>query len=757
MGPPGPSLLGLAAARAAALVLLAAGVVCALLPLLDLPGYELAELLTVLLVPLGGLVGVSAGLTAWGRARPGEAALRAGAFCTAAALVPVAIVAARAALGSNCSPFLGLPFVALLPVPTALLSTALGGLSARLFGRARAAATAYFLLVLALLGLALWPLYSGPQLFAASHVWGWFPGPLYDENLSPPVSLLEYRGLTLLGWASIVSFLSGVNRSRPIGLLLASLLAAVLFGVGVAQEHRLGLVTSVADIDRALGGIRATEHLRLHYPREISAARVEQLARLGELDFSEIAGALGLPPDASAKGPIDVFIYRGAEEKGRLTGAASTRFAKPWLSQVHLQLGDEAVLRHELVHAMAAPLGRWPFRVSARKAGFAVQMGLVEGLAEAVDWPADQFTLHEWAQALRRNHLAPDLRALLGQLGFWAQPPARAYTMAGSFLRFLLDDRGPEKLRGVYRSGDFEGAYGESLDQLIGKWERFLETVPLDADALAAATSRFRRPAIFGRPCAREVAVLQGEANQAQAAGNPERAAALFGRCAALNPGDPGLLKAEWDAQRRADQTSAAQETLRALLARGAEDPVLAGEIALGRGDDAWRAGDSAAARAFFEQVLSSHPRPEVARAIRIRLAALSEEEAGKPIRRYFESDASDLSLLGLAELLERRPDFRPAQYLLGLRLCGHGERAWGLGYLRQALVGPLPEDIEAQALRVAVGAELDLGRHSEAAEDLVRLSLRSRTAAEQRIAADLDARLSFERDHYDGGVPGLH
>src|SRR5262249_20182540 len=159
---------------------------------------------------------------------------------------------------------------------------------------------------------------------------------------------------------------------------------------------------------------------------------------------------LGLRPAAPGKAPpVAIFFYRNADEKGRLTGAADTRYCKPWLGQIHLTAGDDAVLRHELVHAMAAPLRRWPFRVPARVGGFAVQMGTVEGLAEAIDRPVDQFTLHEWAQALRRNQLAPGLRSLLGQVGFWASPPARAYTVAGSFLRYLLDERGPDELQAL--------------------------------------------------------------------------------------------------------------------------------------------------------------------------------------------------------------------------------------------------------------------------------------------------------------------
>src|SRR5690606_27607511 len=130
----------------------------------------------------------------------------------------------------------------------------------------------------------------------------------------------------------------------------------------------------------------------------------------------------------------------------RLVGAAGTQFAKPWLAQLHIDARGHPhpVLKHELAHLIAAPLGRRPFGVSATALGFLPIQGLIEGAAVAADWPADDLTVHEKAAALERMGLAPRLDRILDAAGFWSQPASRAYSYAGSFVRWLVEAHGRE-------------------------------------------------------------------------------------------------------------------------------------------------------------------------------------------------------------------------------------------------------------------------------------------------------------------------
>ena len=150
-----------------------------------------------------------------------------------------------------------------------------------------------------------------------------------------------------------------------------------------------------------------------------------------------------------------VVVFRSPEEKQRWVGAGGTQFAKPWLASVYLNDAPfpHPTLQHELAHVAAGAFGSGPFRVTSRW-GLPL-MGVVEGVAVAADDPHGELTLHDWAAGMRRQGLMPDLRGILGAAGFWTAAPARAYTAAGSFLRFLRDTQGTERLQRLLAHGDF--------------------------------------------------------------------------------------------------------------------------------------------------------------------------------------------------------------------------------------------------------------------------------------------------------------
>src|SRR6185312_13692602 len=235
-----------------------------------------------------------------------------------------------------------------------------------------------------------------------------------------------------------------VRLGQPVG---AARLAAAGFLVCVLAIRifagELGLETTTADLDAMLGGVRATQHFHIHYPRERSAREIDQLSRDLEFKYAQDAAFLGVQAQAT----VDAYFYRSPEEKQRWVGAAETDFAKPWLNQFHVQLEGfpVPVAKHELAHVMAASLGSGPFQVTTW-GGLLPNPAIIEGLATAADDRADELTLAEWAHAMRDLKLAPDLRQLLGPTGFFAAAPARAYTLAGAFLRYLADTYGNEKV-----------------------------------------------------------------------------------------------------------------------------------------------------------------------------------------------------------------------------------------------------------------------------------------------------------------------
>ena len=92
--------------------------------------------------------------------------------------------------------------------------------------------------------------------------------------------------------------------------------------------------------------------------------------------------------------------------------------------------------------------------------------------------------------------------------------------LAGSFLRYLLDEHGSGVVRAAYRSGDVEGSIGQPLDELERRWLEFLASVPLPPEALALAELRFRDTSVLSAVCPHELARLQTELAGDLAAGD---------------------------------------------------------------------------------------------------------------------------------------------------------------------------------------------------------------------------------------------
>ena len=119
--------------------------------------------------------------------------------------------------------------------------------------------------------------------------------------------------------------------------------------------------------------------------------------------------------------------------------------------------------------------------LSAHQRPLTILLTAHEGFAVAADDPIQgELTLHQWAAGMRRQKLAPDMRKLMGTEGFYQSAPSRAYTVAGSFLRFLADTYGAEKVRVLYAHADFQQAYGRPLNDLVTEWERYVDALPLD-------------------------------------------------------------------------------------------------------------------------------------------------------------------------------------------------------------------------------------------------------------------------------------
>ena len=533
-----------------------------------------------------------------------------------------------------------------------------------------------------------------------------YPGPIYDEAVAASRALWLFRIDTLLYAAACagLALLFGPPRPRRRGALIAIVFGGAAIWLSL-QAERLHWKASSAQLDAELGGRLETPHLVLHFPREKSEGERALLARDAEIDVRAVAQFFGVPAPARK---IDVWLYRSADEKRRLIGAAETSFTKPWLRQIHVNdaPAPHPILRHELVHALGADVARGPWGVPG---GLFPQMALIEGVAVAGDWPAGEFTAHEEARALRELKLLPDIARLFEPGLFYAESGPRAYTAAGSFVRWLWETKGPREVDELYSSH-------KPLDAkaLAPAYLSFLGSLREPDRAVALAQQRFSAPAIIRKRCAHEVAGLQRQAMQAR---DPASAAALWTKCTELEPDDPALLAALHRAQIQAKDFAAAARTEAKALAHPKLSKPLRAQLLTEAGDAAWKQGDVPRALEEFTEA-SGLPQPEpLERALAVRLLSVRDPPTWPALRPLLtDGNTSPEVLLELRDLDLARPRDGLAAYLIAKQLQNRGAWAECGKYAASALSRALPGPLFAQeALRMRGIAAWHLGDEATA------------------------------------------
>lgn len=465
---------------------------------------------------VAGVAFFVAGLSSLGLFRQGRRPLRVLGGQVAALLVPWALLTVTLAWVPNCGYLEGLLFFLLFPPVSIVLAVALA--YALYHARVRRKKTTFVVIGLALVVLT--PLYDlglHPQFYTYNHVFGGVLGPIYDEELALRPGLVVFRGMTLL-WAASLFWVGtrleergrGGERERkennppyPLSPFLP-LLAVLLLGGGYLFADRLGINTSAAAIQRALGGHHRTAHFDIYYdPASIEETDLLWIAADHEYRYASLIEQLGM----AVPKRVASYLYPDPDVKARLTGARYTNVAPVWLRQpqTHVLLDFYTqVFPHELAHVFSREFGLPVLNAS-------VAVGLVEGFAVAVEPPDGLPTPHEQVSvvAVERRlsgvgaaSLADDLASRFSPFGFWTGRGAVSYTTMGSFVRYLLDAYGAERFKQVYATANFEAVYGKPVEALAAEWVAFVEALPhVDRSAGTLTRRRFSRLSIFEKPC----------------------------------------------------------------------------------------------------------------------------------------------------------------------------------------------------------------------------------------------------------------
>ncbi len=352
-------------------------------------------------------------------------------------------------------------------------------------------------------------------------------------------------------------------------------------------------------------------------------------------------------------------------------------------------------MRHELAHVVLGRDAAWPLNLPAAWGVFP-HAALVEGAAEALEWSSSDYTLHQWSAALIQLGIAVDIEALMGASAFYIEPPGKAYTLSGSFMRWLLDTRGPAAFRDVYRDADFRRVYGTTLATLARDWRAFLGELDVPEGIEAEAKLRYDRKALFFRVCPLESARMQVEVMQHVVRNEDDEALDSARTLLSFNPQEP-RTQLRFTAL-LAELGRLAEAQAMAEAARGRPDinaPMLA-RFDLFVGDAAWRSGAVDIAEEAYRRVQRAPIDPTLARVCSVKRAIVSEPEREAVLGPYLlgRRPAPGTSREAWVEetvaylydvLIELQHD-PLAHYLLGRLLVLERRYAEALGPLRTSL-----------------------------------------------------------------------
>lgn len=707
-----------------------AGVASAFAPLADHLGFEFALILTLVaafVAPAAGMAGVHLS-----RRHPLRGALAGIAVSLSALLVPVLIILANGLRRPSCDPWTGSGWLFALPVPAVLLTTSLGALARSWSSSTSGAVLKLAGLYIVSLAPGLWLLWAGPGFFLFEHVFGYFPGPLYDEVVVLSATVWSWRALTL-AWT--IAALVGCVR-EPRWMLAAGTIAFLTFGIEIGFGTQIGLRSTDQSVSETLGAVHRIDDLEIHHPREWKDEKVQQFALDAAFRASQVRDALGV----SQGDPVRIWVYRNTEEKRRLAGAARTSFAKPWRREIHIHdMGyPHPVIRHELVHAYAGQLGPAPFGVPG---GVFPNSPLIEGLAVAFDTDSDGLTLPQWAKAMRQLGLAPDVAALLSTTGFFAASPSRAYTYAGAFIRYLEQSRGRDAVLALYREGNL-AAIGDP-PELIASFEAWLDEVVVNEDEEATSLRRYKRPSVFRRQCAREVSAMTDLAADFDRQGLPKDALATWQKACAMEPDDPGLLRGQLRSAIALNDSTLAESVTQSIFTHPKTDDSLRASVLLELGDVAWKAGRLAQAQKSFSEAAALVVDPATHRAAVAKAGAVADPRRSALLEPLLaRGDAGVETLWAMGEYLREKPDDALVAYLLGRQFIQRQAGARGTALLRTTIGRLDDRELERENRRLIVTT----AAQAQDCEAAVQASATIENEADRAQANDWIDRCRFAR-----------
>lgn len=493
-------------------------------------------------------------------------------------------------LVTGCLTFDGFAFWVLLPAPSVFFGASVG----RLCRMMKFPAPVLFsVLILLVINLGVWLLefFALPQVYFFNHVWGAWPGPIYDEVLKVNGSLLFFRWITFL-WIILLWTLPNWTETSQNKIVTFLALGCLLFSYLNLDE--MGIITPRETLKKELSAHRQTLHFDLYFDEDnFTEQEIEYWTLRHEFHFQQIVNFLEIDWPEGQK--IESYIYANAWQKKKLVGAKFTSYVPIWLEQDQLHIAKQhldGVLKHEMVHVISKQFGNTLFNGSW-------SIGMIEGIAEAIAKDASsESTLDQIIASEDRYPTSDEMKTALSNSGFYSSASSISYTTAGSFVGFLLKNYPVENFKQAYPHNDFENSYPVSFEELVDGWHQHLKTIEIDSVDKQISEFIFSRRSLFQKHCPHaftEEQQLWDEYNFHVSNQDSSKALKTIEQLYELNP-ENKLIKRDWTREQLLHRNYAS-----VLYEFDSSDTLLTLQVL--KADALFLQGDVTSAQGFLEQI----------------------------------------------------------------------------------------------------------------------------------------------------------
>lgn len=414
-------------------------------------------------------------------------------------LTPLIILIIYGVFNSLCPGLNGFIFYTLLNAPLLFLLSAIGIILYKSKIGTRWGAIIYLLLIIISLTINLLEILYTPKVKFYSLFWGFFPGPIYDEDIQPDLDLYYIKILSFL--VSTIIWLTYYKRSH-----FKVFLSIILVIPSLIISHKIyNTYIFPKKIISTLGSIYNTRHFEIVYPPDQEwSNNIEVIGVLHEYYYQELCSELKIDLDIK----IRSYIFRDEDEKKEITGAGRTQIAKPWLKEIYLTPISitDAKLKHEISHIIVGSIIDNPLGLYGKFGGLLPNMAVIEGVSVALEPETSILTLYEKASILLKKGKLPSFENLFNSGRFYAKSGSISYSTSGSFIKYLIQHYGIDRFKSILKNQKFEDVYGKNLSDIEKEYHNFLEGIIISPQKEYYSSVLYNTKGLIEKKCPHEIA-----------------------------------------------------------------------------------------------------------------------------------------------------------------------------------------------------------------------------------------------------------